>query len=1008
VSGGLFGFLVRQRTLVLTLTIGLCGAGLLSLTRLGSGIYPEVEFPRIVVVVRVGDMPPGQLQAAAVRPLEESLATVLGVRRIRTRVIRGSAEISLQFADGADMWRALQLTDAAIGRARGSLPSDAEIESQKITPADFPILTFNVLGGTSTGRREAAEFVVRPALSRAAGVGRVDVVGGDPREVEVVLDPQRLAALHLRPTEAARRVGEALVRRAVGRFAERGQTVTVTAETAGEAGQVERLPLTASGGTPLALGAVARVFEGAPDRTMDVHSADGEVVQVSVSRMPGASAPDVVREVQAAARALRLPQGMKLVEAYNQGELVRDSIRGVRDAIVLGILLTLGVLALFLHDFRAGALAALSVPVALLATFVAMDALGETLNLMSLGGMAVAIGLVIDDAIVVVEAVARRLEHGGDPATATKEALEEMTGPVTGTTVTTVIVLAPLAFLAGLTGRFFAALSLTLASAVALSLAFALLVLPLLSARFLRPAARRTSRRDRVSARYAAALRRFVRRPALAVGAIAVSLVAAVVAYRVVPSGFLPEMDEGAFVLDYFLPAGTSLEATSRAALQIEDVLRETEGIAGWTRRTGTELGPVTATVLNRGDINVILKPRGRRPGAEEVIDSVRERLEATLPGVRVEFVQILEDVLNDLAGNPRPLEVRILGEDQRVLAELADAAEARLKDVPHLVDYYRGVEDDAPVLRFAIDSGAAERAGLTPSDVGEDLATAVRGSLAGSVPRLDRLVPVRVRFPDDVRFEPDALQAAPVALSTTTVAPLGSLARAVLERRPSVLLRENLSPAAVASAAVEGGDLGAVARELRARVAGLKLPPGYRVEVGGQAESQAAAFRQLLVVLGLGLIAVFSVLVAQFRSARAALLVLLAVPPALAGGILFLAVTRTALNVSSMMGLVLLVGLVVKNGILLVEHAIVRSEAGKSSPHAFRQAGRRRLRPILMTTLCTLFGLLPLAFSIGAGSELQRPLAVAVIGGLLFSTATTLFLLPAVAARFLKAHGVP
>jgi len=1005
VSGGLFAFLVRYRTLVMTLAIGLCAAGLLSLTRLGSGIYPEVEFPRIVIVVRVGDMPPEQLQAAAVRPLEESLATVLGVRRIRTRIIRGSAQISLQFADGADMWRALQLTDAAIGRARGGLPADAEIESQKVTPADFPILTWNVLGGTSTGRREAAEFVVRPALSRAAGVGRVEVVGGDPREVEVVLDPQRLAALRLRPTEAARRVGEALVRRAVGRFAERGQMVTVTAETPAEASGLAQLPLTASTGTTAALGAAARVFEGAPDRTIEVHAAEGEVVQVSVSRMPGASAPDVVREVQTAARALRLPEGMRLVEAYNQGELVRDSIHGVRDAIVLGILLTVGVLALFLHDFRAGALAALSVPFALLATFLAMDLLGETLNLMSLGGMAVAIGLVIDDAIVVVEAVARRLEHGEDPATATREALEEMTGPVTGTTVTTVIVLAPLAFLAGLTGRFFAALALTLGSAVALSLAFALLVLPLLAARFLRPGARRAARRDRMSARYAAALRRFVKHPALAVGVLAVSLVAAAVAYRLVPSGFLPKMDEGAFVLDYFLPAGTSLQATSRAALQVEDVLRDTEGIAGWTRRTGAELGPVTATEMNTGDIAVILKPRGQRPGAEEVIETVRERLEGTLPGVRVEFVQILEDVLNDLAGNPRPLEVRFLGEDQRVLAQLAESAEERLKDVPHLVDYYRGVEDEAPVFRFAVDSGAAVRAGLTPADVGEDLATAFRGNLVGSVPRLDRLVPVRVRFPDEVRFQPDALQAAPLALAAT-VAPIGSLARGILERRPSVLFRENLSPAAIASADVEGGDLGAVAREVRKRVRGLELPLGYRVEVGGQAESQAAAFTQLLVVLGLGLLAVFSVLVAQFRSARAALLVLVSVPPALAGGILFLALTRTALDVSSMMGLVLLVGLVVKNGILLVEHAIVRGEAGESSLHAFRQAGRRRLRPILMTTLCTLFGLLPLAFSIGAGSELQRPLAVAVIGGLLFSTATTLFLLPAVAARFLKTHG--
>jgi multidrug efflux pump subunit AcrB len=821
----------------------------------------------------------------------------------------------------------------------------------------------------------------------------------------VVLDPFRLSALRLRPAEAASRVEAALVRRAVGRFEEQQQLVTVTAESiVSDAAGLARLPLSRGPDGPVALGSVASVFEGAPDRTRSVHAPEGDAVQVSVSRLPGAAAPDVVREVLRAAQALRLPEGIRLVEVYNQGDLIRDSVVGIGEAIVLGVVLTVGVLALFLRDVRAGLLAAASVPWTLVATFLVVYLAGESLNLMSLGGLAVAIGLVIDDAIVVVESIVRHLEEGVAPRPAIGLALSEITTPVVGTTLTTVVVFIPLAFLGGLIGRFFTALAVTLAGAVLLSLVFAVAVLPLLAERLLRtPAATVVRRRDALGAAYGRRLGPLLARPGLAAGLVLASLVLGGFALRGLASGFLPEMDEGAFVLDYFLPAGASLAATDSAALRLEDVLRRTPEVATWTRRTGAELGPVTATALNRGDIAVLLKPRGQRRESEAVIDDVRVRLAAEVPGVRVEFVQILEDVLNDLSGSPRPLEVRVLGPDHAEVNRLAGAVEAALEGMPRLVDYYRGVEPQVPLLRFELNGVAAMRAGLSSADVADDLATALKGSLVGEVPRLDRLVPVRVRFPDDVRFAPLALASLPISIAAAVV-PISGLATPVAERTASVLLRENLSPAAVATGDVEGGDIGGLAREARRRLAGVPLPPGYRIAVGGQSESQAAAFRQLLGVLGLGLIAVFALLVAQFRSGRAAALVLLTIPPALAGGVCLLWIADVALNVSSLMGLVLLVGLVVKNGILLIENTLVRLDVGEPLRAALRRAARRRLRPILMTTLCTVFGLLPLALAFGAGSELQRPLAVAVIGGLVFSTAATLLLLPALAGVFLGA----
>jgi multidrug efflux pump subunit AcrB len=371
------------------------------------------------------------------------------------------------------------------------------------------------------------------------------------------------------------------------------------------------------------------------------------------------------------------------------------------------------------------------------------------------------------------------------------------------------------------------------------------------------------------------------------------------------------------------------------------------------------------------------------------------------MPAVRVEFVQILEDVLNDLSGNPRPIEIRMVGEDHAELARLAGEVEKRLDGTPDMVDYYRGVEDNAPVARYTVDAVAAAVGGLSPADVADDLATALAGRTVGDVPRFDRLVPVRVRFPDEWRFRPDRLPDLPLAIGKDTV-PVSHLARLTRDARPSQLIRENLLPAAIATSDVEGGDVGGLTREVRRRLTGLVPPRGYRIEIGGQAESQGVAFRQLLVVFAVGIVAVFALLVAQLRSARAALLVLLTLPPALSGALLSLRLTGVPMNVSSLMGLVLLVGLVVKNGILLVENAVRRTEVGEPLRVAIRGAGRRRLRPILMTTLCTVFGLLPLAFAFGAGSELQRPLAVAVIGGLVFSTGATLFLLPALAGTIM------
>ena len=1019
---GLFALLTRHRAVILTGSAAILVAGAFAIPRLASGIYPEVEFPRISVVVKSGDDPPEVLQAAAVRPVEEALATVLNVRRVRSRIVRGAAEVGLLFAPGTDMVQALQFVNARLAEVRPELPPDTELEAERLTPAEFPVVSFNLVGGADgRERREVAERVVRAAFARAPGVARIQVLGGDTREIQVIADPQRLAALHLRPSELFDALAARLVRRAVGRYDERHQTSAVVVESpertaeqigalaiARPAGSGETAAAPESGNASVALDSLATVREGSADRTVLVRAPEGDAVQVAVSRLPGASTPDVVAAVLKEAAALRLPDGIRLIKVYDQGELVGEAIRGIRDAILLGILLTLVVLAIFLRDVRTGLLAALALPATLLASFGAMRLAGQSLNLMSLGGLAIAIGLVIDDAVVVVEAIVARREKGDALLDAIGGALGDVASPVIGTTLTTVVVFAPLALLDGIVGRFFAALAATLSAAVLLSLAFALAVVPVLAAPLLRGSRVHAANRQRgksgrrgvrLRTRYAAALRSGLRHRGLMLLAAAVLLAAGLLALRVVPTGFLPEFDEGTFVVDYFLPAGTSLAETDRAVRTIEAALTAHSAVATWSRRTGAELGPITATQFNTGDITVRLKPRAARPEAEEVIADLRATLEAAVPAARIEFIQLLEDVLSDLSGAPRPIEIRVLGDTPAELERAARDIEAAIADTPGMVDYYSGLEGRVPTLRIRPDAARLARIGRTPAELADDLEIGLRGKAAATVPWLDRLIDVQLRFPDALRFDAAAIARLPVLAASGSAVPLTDLAAVTEEPEPSVLFRENLRPVVLPSADIAGGDLGKVGREVERRLRAVRPPAGGAIELGGRLESQNQTFEDLAGVFALGLLAVLAVMVGQFGAVRPALLVLATIPTALAGAFLMLAATRVPLNASSLIGVVLLTGLVVKNGILLLERAQRREAEGQPPRVAVLGAARERLRPILMTTLCTVFGLLPLALGIGAAGEMQRPLALAVVGGLFVSTAATLFVLPALAA---------
>ena len=996
-------WLHRYASFVWLAALALAALGALSIFQLPSGIYPEMTFPRVIVVAKAGQLSPELVEAQMTRPLEQALAVVPGVRYVRARTIRGAVEISLQLTDAADPLQVQYACQTAVDHV--DLPHGATTVVQRVLPTSVPVITFNLdtaRGSTPDPRRlrEVAERIVRPALVRVKGVGAVELLGGRVRQIQLLIHPTELAALHLTPTQLATKIEDSDKVIAAGRVFDAHQTLPVVLDAqAPDLDQLRALPIANGPSGPIALSAVADVIDGAEDPDVIVRDPRGEAVAISVARLPGASTPAVVDGVRAAIAQLRsshvLPPDVVLSPVYDQAELVDDSMASVRDAILIGIALSLLVIAISLRDWRAGLVAALPVPLTLLGTFAVMKWLGVTLNLMSLGGLAVSIGLVVDDAIVVTEGIARRLEDGLDVDHAVELGTRDMFAAVIGTTFTTVVVFAPLALLSGVTGRFLGALAATLVIAVLLSMVMALTLIPV--------AARRLRHRKplyvaRPDDRVGRGIAWLVKRRFVGLVAIAALVIAGFFAQRVVSTGFLPYMDEGAFVIDFFLPAGTSLEETDRVSLAIDEVLKTTPEIVTFTRRTGAELGPATATVQSRGDIMVRLVARGKRRPIRDVIADVRERMHRAVPEARFEYMQLLQDVLADLSGAPAPLEIRVLGDDPKAIDAYAEAAGEKLEKVDELVDFFDGREGLTPILRSRVEPMQIARLGLGANDVGEDLHVALAGREVAQVILPARTIGVRLRYPDDIRYDADALARSPIAYGPHAL-PLGEVVTFDRPLAPAVLRRDGLRPAILMTAGAKTGDLGGAEAAAKRAIADVPIPPGTQIEIGGQAASANSARAELITVALVAVVLVLLVLILQLHSLRLALVVLIGAPLSTVGALLVLAATGLPLDVSSMTGLVLLVGLVVKNGILLLEHAQRGVAEGKDIHEAIAAAARRRLRPVLMTTFATLAGLAPLAFGIGAGSELQRPLAVAVIGGLTLATAVTLVVTPGLTA---------
>jgi multidrug efflux pump subunit AcrB len=718
---------------------------------------------------------------------------------------------------------------------------------------------------------------------------------------------------------------------------------------------------------------------------------------------------EVADGVAAEVRNLRakLPPGVKLEIFYDQSELVRASMVSVRDAIILGLILACGVLYLFLRDWTSSLVAGLVIPVTVAVTILVLRIIGESFNLMTLGGLAAAIGLVIDDAIVVVENIVLHRDSGEHRAEAVRRALKEITKPLVFSTLTPVVVFLPLVSVSGVTGSFFRALAITMTAALLTSLGLALTWTPGLSFVMLKERRIRAADGDHVAGRSMSALFSLHRRlldwslaKPIWLGAASLLLAAGAWAgYEALGSNLLPSMDEGGFILDYILPAGSSLSETNRVLSQVERFLRSIPEVDNTSRRTGLQLGLAAVTEANTGDFTVKLKARRGR-SVWEVMDQARDRIKAAEPELDIELTQILQDNINDLSNAPEPIQIKIFSEDPQLLAKLGPEVGEAISKIDGVVDVEDGIENtiSGPASNFQVDPEAASRLGFTPAEVAED-ATSILDGIATTNQAIvnGRPYTIRVRLSDETRSSLEAIRDTVFTSAAGHLASLGSLA--TVEQLPpqNEIHSENLQRLVVVTADLEGSNLGGVMAKVRQTVTGLHLPPQVSVEYGGTYQEQQKSFRDLLRVLVLALVLVFGVLLAEFGNVPAPMAILTASVLSIFGVIAALLLTSETFNVASFMGLIMVVGIVAKNGILLLDADERFRAAGASAKEAMLQAAQRRLRPILMTAFAAVSGMLPLAFALGAGSQMLQPLAIAVIGGLIVSMVLSLVVTPLV-----------
>jgi len=1040
----------RQRATGIYLLLSiLVIAGIYEAVGLPSAIFPTVTFPIVKVIADVGEEPAAQMMPTVTRVLEEAILRVPGIVLVRSTTSRGSTEISAEFGWGTDMKAALDRVQAETQRVRPDLPPQTRIDAEWMNTAIFPIQGYALTSSTETQAQlwDLAQYTLKPALVRIPGVSQVQIQGGRQREFQVRLNTQALAGHALTASDVVQAIQASNDVVSTG-LSEQNHELYLTLVTGRVTGKEDlaKIAVPVPGGQPATLSDLGTVI--VTDEVSYVRTtADGQTaVLVNIVRQPSANTVAIADAIDKIFRDQPdiLPKDVHWSNFYDQASFVAGSVGGARDAIIIGVVLAAVVLLLFLRNVTFTLIAVAAIPLTVAIVGLALGAVGQTINLMTLAGIAAALGLIADDSIVVIENIESHharasLRRTSDPELhpdleqdlhdATATGAGELAPALVGSSLSTIVILLPFALLSGVVGAFFKPLALTMALALVISLVIALVVVPVSVGVFHRyqpatevPSQSRLKRIARATGRSLAPIRErlapmleragrgygrlvdvFVGRASASLAVVVALLVVAYLLYGRIGTDFLPAMDEGSIILDYWTPPGTSLTETDAMLREAERVIVSNPAVASYSRRTGEQLG-FFITEPNRGDYVIKLKPRRERTGVETIMDDLRTRIGAVEPAIHTDFGQLLEDNIGDLTGGtPQPIDVKIFGSDPAILAAKADQAARILEKIPGVEDVFNGLTIAGPALQVHVDPVAAARFGLNTQTVAAEVEPAVTGTVAGKIRIGDRMYDLRVLAADSTPLTQLKIRA---GAPSSTLIPLSTVATVTTGTPETEINRENLRTYVGVTARLSGRDLGGAMAEIRQRIArDLALGPGMSVEYGGLYEQQQKSFRGLLYVLLAGLLLVSVVVLFEFTDWRAPIVTALCAAAVLAGVLAALLLTGMTLNISSYVGAIMMVGIVGENAIFVIHEAQLGLRSGKSAKDAWTDSAHRRLRPVAMTILATAFALAPLALALGEGSQLMQPLAIAVIGGFVLSGPIVLLVLPGL-YHLLDPHG--
>jgi len=973
-------------------------------------VFPDTNFPRIVIGADNGVFPIDQMLVTVTKPLEEAVNIVPGLDHLYSITSRGTAEIDLFFNWNADMNRTLELVNAALARVQPTLPTTCKLTANRLTFAAFPIMGYSLTSDKipQTTLWEMATYEIKPRLNRQNGVSQIVVQGGQVPEFEVQPDPAKLVQAGVTVPNILDAIARSNMIDSPGMIEANHQLVlslvSGQTKTPAEIGNI--VVRTTPAGAPIRIADVAGVQPSVMPVYTAVTANAKPAILLNVMRQPDSNTVVVADAIKNEIAQLRkeLPKSVELRPFYDQSLLVTESIKSVRDAILLGLVLASLIMVLFLRDWGTSLVAGLVIPATIAVTFIALRALGESFNLMTLGGLAAAVGLVIDDAIVVVENIVMHRDAGQSRAEAIRSAIREIRVPLIGSTVTPIVVFLPLIAVVGVNGVFFRALAVTVGMALLTSLALALTWTPTLSHYLLRTHAARGSEQHhsvppRLMRAYERVLKITLEHKLVLAGFAVVLMAGSYLCYKQTGSDLLPAMDEGGFIVDYVMPPGASLAETNRVVSHVERILRATPEVENTSRRTGLQLGLAQVTEANQGDISVKLKD-SRKRSVDDVISEVRAKVKQQEPLLDVEFPQLLQDMVDDLTGAPQPVVIKLFSQDPALLEKWASSVTDTVKKIDGVVDVVNSVEDtnSGPATVFKVDQVVTARAGFSPQEVELDTSAMLQGEPATApVVVNDRSYTIRVRFPEAVRKNMDTIRQTMLVSGTGKTATVGTLAG--MEEIPgeAEVRRDDLQRNVQVTARFERIDLGHGMERVRKAIEDLHVPPSIRVEYAGKYAEQQESFKGFAFVLALAIVLVFMVLLFEFGNFAAPIAVISSALLSTCGVFVALVITGVTFNLSSFMGLIMVIGIVAKNGILLLDADQKFRAAGMPAEESMIRAGERRLRPIMMTALATVAGMVPLALAWGAGSQMLQPLAIAVIGGILASMVLSLVVTPAV-----------